>query len=74
MDNYQCQKCSTLIQSNSSPTSSGCPSGSLHRWTKLGPVGDANYQCKKCGTLVKMARTPTSSGCPKASLHQWTKL
>ena len=74
MDNYQCQICSTLIQNSSTPTASGCPGGSLHRWIRLGQVGGTNYQCKKCGTLVKAAAMPTASGCPKASLHQWTKL
>jgi predicted nucleic acid-binding Zn-ribbon protein len=74
MDNYQCQNCSTLIQSSSTPTTSGCPDASFHKWTKLAPVGDTNYQCKKCGTLVKASRTPTTSGCPQASFHQWTKL
>jgi DNA-directed RNA polymerase subunit RPC12/RpoP len=74
MDNYQCQICSTLIQSNSSPNVNGCPGGSVHRWTKLGSVGGTNYQCKKCGTLVKTATMPNVNGCPKGSVHQWTKL
>jgi predicted nucleic acid-binding Zn-ribbon protein len=74
MKNYQCKKCGTLIQANSSPTNSGCPSGSTHSWTNLGDVGDKNYQCSKCGTLVKASSSPSSSGCPKASFHSWTKL
>lgn len=74
MDNYQCKKCSTLIQNSKSPSASGCPSGSLHQWNKLGEVGDTNYQCKKCGTLVKVAKSPVVGGCPSGSLHQWTKL
>jgi hypothetical protein len=74
MDNYQCQKCSTLIQGKSMPYGNGCPEGSYHKWTNLGPVGDSNYQCKKCGTVVKMARAPYSIGCPQGSAHQWNKL
>lgn len=74
MNNYQCQKCSTVIQGNSPPTTSGCPDASFHKWTNLGPTGDTNYQCKKCGTLVEASRTPSTSGCPQASFHQWTKL
>ena len=74
MDNYQCEHCSTLIQSGSTPSNSGCPESSFHRWHKLGAVGDLNYQCKKCGTLVKSKSTPSNSGCSKASFHQWNKL
>lgn len=74
MNNYQCQKCSTVVQSDSIPTSNGCPDASFHKWTNLAPVGDTNYQCKKCGTLIKASRTPTTNGCPSATFHQWTKL
>jgi predicted nucleic acid-binding Zn-ribbon protein len=74
MKNYQCKKCGTVIQSNSSPSSSGCPSGGLHSWTNLGDTGDKNYQCKKCGTLLHSNNTPSSSGCPSDGLHSWTKL
>jgi DNA-directed RNA polymerase subunit RPC12/RpoP len=74
MDNYQCKKCATLIQSPKSPSALGCPKGSMHQWTKIAPVGNTNYQCKKCGTLVKTDRSPSALGCPSGSMHQWTKL
>ena len=44
---FQCKKCVTLIKKDSSPSSSGCPKGSLHDWHKLAEVGDTNFQCKK---------------------------
>jgi hypothetical protein len=62
------------MQSNSNPSSSGCPRASYHKWINLGPVGNDNYQCKKCGTLLKAARMPSSTGCPQGPYHQWTKL
>jgi predicted nucleic acid-binding Zn-ribbon protein len=74
MKNYQCKKCSTLLQGNSQPSTSGCPAGSFHQWTDLGQTGDKNYQCKKCGTLVHSGNQPSTSGCPEGSFHQWTKL
>ena len=74
MDNYQCENCAVLIQSNSTPKTIGCPDAPFHKWSKLGPIGADNYQCKKCGTLVKMAKSPMTIGCPQASFHQWTKL
>lgn len=74
MKNYHCKKCSTLVQSNNTPASAHCPSGSTHSWTDLGEVGDKNYQCKKCGTLVKSSTTPRSAGCLSGSTHSWNKL
>jgi len=74
MRNYQCQKCSTLLQSNTKPSSSHCPSGNNHLWIDLGECGDKNYQCRKCGTLVKSKSNPSSSHCPLGNNHAWTKL
>ena len=78
MKNYQCRKCGTAIQSGSTPSSSGCPSGNavMHSWTNLGETGNNNYQCKKCGTVLQSERTPSSSGCPSgsAAMHTWNKI
>lgn len=74
MKNYQCNKCGTIIQSDSTPSSSGCPKSSSHSWHNLGKTGDENYQCKKCGTVVKSNTTPSSSGCSNSSSHSWSKL
>ena len=74
MNNYQCKKCGTLVQANSTPSTSGCPKGGSHSWTNLGKVGDKTYQCKKCGTLVKADSTPSTSGCPSGSSHSWNRL
>jgi DNA-directed RNA polymerase subunit RPC12/RpoP len=74
MDNYQCSKCGTLVQSSKNPSAHGCPKGSMHQWTRIGSVGDTNYQCKKCSTLVRMDKAPSAHGCPSGSMHQWTKL
>lgn len=74
MKNFQCKKCGTLVQSNSTPTSSGCPSGGFHSWVNLGETGSKNFQCKKCGTLVRSNNTPPSSGCPSENFHSWVKL
>jgi DNA-directed RNA polymerase subunit RPC12/RpoP len=74
MKNYQCKKCKTTIQNNSTPSSLNCPGGGMHSWTNLGDVGTNNYQCKKCGTLVKSKSTPSSLNCPSGSMHSWTKL
>ena len=71
---YQCKKCETLIKKDSSPSSIGCPKGSLHDWKKLAEVGDINYQCKKCGATIQAKANPSSIGCPNASLHDWKKL
>lgn len=72
--NYQCDKCGTVVQDNSTPNTSGCPKGSSHHWSNLGEVGDKNYQCKKCKILVKANATPNTSGCPSGSSHSWSKL
>ena len=74
MKNYQCNKCSTLVQSESSPNTGYCPKGASHSWNNLGEVGDKNYQCKKCGTVVKTNSLPNSSYCPNGSSHSWSKL
>ena len=74
MNYYCCKKCSTTIKKDSTPNGSGCPSGGLHSWTKLGSVGSKNYQCKKCATSVETDSTPNGSGCPEGGLHSWTKL
>ncbi len=74
MYNYQCSKCGTVIQAESTPNSSHCPKSSSHNWYKLGEVGDKNYQCGKCGTTIKSVYTPSSSGCPNSSSHSWNKL
>jgi len=74
MNWYQCKKCGAAIKKESSPNSSGCPSGSYHSWQNLGEVGQNNYQCKKCGLVVQTKSTPSSSGCPSSSYHSWTKL
>lgn len=74
MNNYQCKKCSTLVQINSQPNSFNCPSGGHHQWNNLREVGDISYQCKKCGTLVKSKSQPPSFNCPSGSHHSWSKL
>ena len=74
MDNYQCQKCSTLVKCGSYPSTIGCPEAPSHHWTKLGPVGDVNYQCQKCAALIQCSSYPSTIGCPEAPSHHWTKL
>ena len=74
MKNYQCRKCSTLVQMSTTPSSLKCPAGSSHSWHNVGEVGDKNYQCKKCATLVKTNSTPSSLYCPAGSTHSWHKL
>lgn len=74
MRNYQCKKCKTTIQSNSTPSSFNCPGGGMHSWGDLGEVGANNYQCKKCATLVKAKNTPSSFNCPGGGMHSWSKL
>ncbi len=74
MKNYQCKKCGTALQSNSTPNPNGCPSGGSHTWTNLGEVGTVNYQCKKCALLLKSKSIPSPNGCLKGGSHQWTKL
>ena len=73
-NNYQCDRCEVLIQSDRLPTPIGCPRWSFHNWRNLGAVGSTNYQCKQCGTLVKSELTPSYSGCPRGGFHQWNKL
>jgi predicted nucleic acid-binding Zn-ribbon protein len=74
MNWYQCKKCEALIKQGSSPSSSGCPKGGSHDWSKLAEVGDTNYQCKKCTALIQTKSFPSSSGCPKGGSHDWKKL
>lgn len=74
MRNFQCKKCSTLIQSNSNPSNSNCSAGSFHQWQNLGETGDKTFQCKKCATLLKSKNPPSNAGCTSASFHQWNKL
>ncbi len=74
MKNYQCKNCATLLQSNSLPSASNCPSATFHKWQNLGEIGNTNYQCKNCSTVVKSKNLPSSSGCPKATFHKWSKL
>ncbi|MFN4075518.1 hypothetical protein EIZ47_10860 [Chryseobacterium lacus] len=71
---YQCKKCETLVKKDSSPSSLGCPKGSMHDWKKLGEVGDKDYLCKKCGTHIQTKSSPSSLGCPQGSMHDWKKL
>jgi len=74
LNNYQCKKCRTFLQSDKTPNSLNCPSGHFHQWTNLGEVGNTNYQCKKCGLLIKSKRLPSSLNCPSGHFHQWSKL
>jgi DNA-directed RNA polymerase subunit RPC12/RpoP len=74
MKNFLCAKCSTLIQKDSTPNSTGCPKGNSHSWYTLGDVGEKNYQCKKCSITVKSKNTPTSVGCPSGGSHSWISL
>ena len=72
---WLCSKCSTLLQNNSQPNSSNCPSGSSHNWSRLGNSGGKyNWQCKKCSTLVQTDSQPNSSNCPLGASHSWTRL
>lgn len=74
MKNYFCKHCSTLVQKDSTPTTSGCPGSTFHSWTNLGDVGLITYLCKNCGTKVMAKSQPTTSGCSKSTFHSWTKL
>ena len=74
MKNYQCKKCGTHVQKESTPSSFNCPEGGSHQWTDLGEVGSTNYQCKKCGLLLQSKNTPSSFNCSEGGSHQWTKL
>ncbi len=74
MKNYQCNKCGTLINSQSRPAVFGCPSGGHHQWTDLGESGNIPYQCSKCGTLINSHSRPAVFGCPSGGHHQWNKL
>jgi hypothetical protein len=74
MNNYQCSKCATVVQSQSSPNTGYCPKGASHSWHNLGETGDKNYQCKKCGTVVKSNSSPNTGYCPNGSSHSWSKL
>ncbi len=72
--NYQCEKCSALVQSDKTPAVFNCPDGGHHKWTNLGKTGTINFQCSKCSTLLKAASQPAVFGCPDGSHHRWTKL
>jgi len=72
--NYQCKHCATLVQKDSTPTASGCPSAAFHRWRDLGEVGPTAYLCKHCGAKVNAKSTPNTSDCPSSTFHSWTKL
>lgn len=74
MKNYLCTKCATLIQRDSTPSSSSCPKSGTHSWQYLGEVGDKSYQCKKCATVVKATAIPLSSTCPNGGTHSWSVL
>jgi DNA-directed RNA polymerase subunit RPC12/RpoP len=74
MKNFQCFKCGTSLQSDKTPNTIHCPSGSSHHWTDLGEVGVSNYQCKKCGLLLKSKSTPSTIHCTAGGSHQWSKL
>lgn len=72
--NWLCEKCSTLVMSESTPNTLNCPSANFHKWHDLGKVGSNTYQCSRCGVTVQVDQQPTTLGCPKASFHKWTKL
>lgn len=74
LKNYQCTKCGALMQSNSKPSTLGCPSGGSHQWNELGEVGTENYQCTKCKTHVISRQKPNTLGCPSGSSHKWNDL
>ncbi len=35
MHSYLCRKCSTQVQKESTPSSTGCPKGGSHNWYRL---------------------------------------
>ncbi|WP_457570181.1 hypothetical protein [Desulfurobacterium sp.] len=78
---YICKNCGSVVESNTTPHSAGCPKGGGHFWIKACPkggitpkVGTHPYQCKKCGITIYCSTTPTSAGCPKGGGHIWLKL
>jgi len=74
MKNYQCSKCSALIENDTTPRVINCPEGGHHSWTDLGEVGSSNYQCKKCSALIKCKNSPSVVNCPEGGHHSWTKM
>jgi DNA-directed RNA polymerase subunit RPC12/RpoP len=74
MKNWQCSKCTALVQEDNRPTVFNCPKGSSHNWTDLGNVGSKSWQCSKCAALVKSDSRPSVFNCPQGSSHNWTQL
>jgi rubredoxin len=74
MKNYQCKKCGTLLQSERTPSMSGCQKGSSHNWHNVGEAGTDTYQCKKCDLMLKSKNVPSTPGCISGTFHQWNKL
>ena len=74
LKNWQCKKCFTVVQKDSMPNTTTCPSGGGHAWLGLGEVGNDSYQCKKCGVIVKSKNIPQGGMCPQGYAHTWSKL
>lgn len=74
INNFQCKKCSTVIQSAKQPSAFNCSSGGHHSWTNLGEIGDTNFQCKKCGLLLQSNKRPSAFDCGQGGHHSWTDL
>ncbi len=74
MNNYQCKKCATFIQSNIMPNINGCNDNVLHQWTYIGEVGPNKYTCGKCGLAIKSWNNPNNDNCPSKGSHKWEQI
>lgn len=77
-NNYQCEKCKTVVTSSSKPNGKNCPSFlGGHNWINLGEAGDDIYQCSLCSVLLKSKKRPDHKLyllCNGKKFHSWHKL
>ena len=78
---FICSKCGTVVEKDSTPSSTGCPKSSSHSWYIVTYNGSLTtkpglnpYQCSKCGITIYSNTTPSSLGCPSGGSHSWRKL
>ncbi len=69
-----CRDCSKLLQQPKQPNNSNCKVNTIHRWYKLGSVGNKNFVCRDCGIQVFTESTPNISYCSVNSMHRWDKM